>query len=136
MPTRTSIGNTKRISNISNSKACNPKPFSLKSGGIRRFGDYFAQDIDTLCESELTDYFSNLIGKHSWSAVKLALDGLKFYTLHKLGKPRATLQLIKSHKAQRLPDIVTVDQAQRQLATMRTLSCWVYFFTPKASQSA
>ena len=31
--------------------------------------------------------FSNLIGTHSWSAVKLELYGLKFYTLHVLGKP-------------------------------------------------
>ena len=43
--------------------------------------------IDDLSEAQLTNYFSDLIGTHSWSAVKLDLYGLKFYTTHVLKKP-------------------------------------------------
>ena len=34
-----------------------------------------AHDIDTPSESQFTDYFSDLISSHSWSAVKLDLYG-------------------------------------------------------------
>ena len=110
-------------------KGLQPKTIDAYARAIRRIGDYFAHDIDTLSESQLTDYFSNLIGTHSWSAVKLDLYGLKFYTLHVLGKPWAMPHLIKSPKVARLPDIVTVEEAQRLFATTRTLSYRVFFFT-------
>ena len=96
---------------------------------IRRIGDYFAHDIDTLSESQLTDYFSDLIGTHSWSAVILDLYGLKFYTIHVLRKPWAMPHLIKSPKAARLPDIVTTQEAQRLFVATRTLSYRVFYFT-------
>lgn len=92
-------------------------------------GDYFGHQIDDLSEAQLTDYFSDLIESHSWSTVKLDLYGLKFYTTHVLHKPWAMPNLIKPPKAQRLPDIVTVDEAQRLFATTRTLSYRVFYFT-------
>ncbi len=110
-------------------KGLQPKTIDAYARAIRRIGDYFAHDIDALSESELTDYFSDLIGTHSWSAVKLDLYGLKFYTLHVLRKPWAMPHLIKPPKSARLPDIVTVEEAQRLFATTRTLSYRVFFFT-------
>jgi len=50
-------------------------------------GDYFDYAIDKLSPEQLTDYFSDLVESHSWSAVKLDLYGFKFYTQHVLGKP-------------------------------------------------
>ncbi|MEO6320396.1 MAG: site-specific integrase [Polaromonas sp.] len=110
-------------------KGLQPKTIDAYARAIRRIGDYFAHDIDALSESELTDYFSDLIGTHSWSAVKLDLYGLKFYTIHVLRKPWVMPHLIKPPKAARLPDIVTVEEAQRLFATTRTLSYRVFFFT-------
>ncbi|WIM06171.1 MAG: hypothetical protein OHM77_02430 [Candidatus Nitricoxidivorans perseverans] len=40
-----------------------------------------------LTEAQLANYFTELLGTHSWSAVKLDLYGLKFYTQHVLKKP-------------------------------------------------
>lgn len=109
-------------------KGLQPKTIDAYARAIRRIGNYFAHDIDALGESELTDYFSDLIASHSWSAVKLDLYGLKFYTLHVLRKPWAMPHLIKPPKVARLPDIVTVEEAQRLFATTRTLSYRVFFF--------
>ena len=68
------------------------------------------------------------VASHSWSAVKLDLYGLKFFTLHVLRKPWAMPHLIKPPKAARLPDIVTVAEAQALFAATRTLSYRVFFF--------
>jgi len=83
----------------------------------------------SLSEAQLIDYFSDLIATHSWSAVKLDLYGYKFYTIHVLRKPWSMPALIKPPRAQRLPDIVSVDEAQRLFAASRILSYRVFFFT-------
>jgi site-specific recombinase XerD len=110
-------------------KGLQPKTIEAYARAIRRLGGYFSKRIDELSEAQLTDYFSDLIETHSWSAVKLDLYGLKFYTTHVLRKPWGMPHLIKPPKTQRLPDIVTVDEAQRLFATTRTLSYRVFYFT-------
>lgn len=110
-------------------KGLQPKTIDAYARAIRRLGEYFSQRIDDLTEAQLTDYFSDLIKTHSWSAVKLDLYGLKFYTAHVLHKPWVMPHLLKPPKAQRLPDIVSVDEAQRLFAATRTLSYRVFYFT-------
>jgi integrase len=46
-----------------------------------------------------------------------------------LHKPWVTVDLIKPPKAQRLPDILTVDEAKDVFAATRTLSYRVFYFT-------
>jgi hypothetical protein len=52
-------------------KGLQPKTIEAYSRAIRRLGEYFERRIDDLTEAQLTDYFSDLIETHSWSAVKL-----------------------------------------------------------------
>ncbi len=110
-------------------KGLQPKTIDAYARAIRRLGGYFDYRIDALCEAQLTEYFSDLIGTHSWSAVKLDLYGLKFFTTHVLKQPWAMPDLIKPPKTQRLPDIVTVDEAQRLFSATRVLSYRVFYFT-------
>jgi integrase/recombinase XerD len=110
-------------------KGLQPKTIDAYARAIRRMGGYFSHQIDDLSEAQLTDYFSDLIASHSWSAVKLDLYGFKFYTVHVLRKPWVMPHLVKPPKAQRLPDIVTVDEAQRLFAATRKLSYRVFYFT-------
>ena len=110
-------------------KGLQPKTIDAYARGIRRMGDYFDHAIDNLSSAQLTDYFSSLVDSHSWSAVKLDLYGFKFYTLHVLGKPWAMPHFIKPPKVSRLPDIVTVEEAQALFAATRTLSYRVFYFT-------
>lgn len=110
-------------------KGLQPKTIEAYARAIRRLGEYFAHQIDDLTEAQLTEYFSDLIGTHSWSAVKLDLYGLKFYTTHVLKKPWVMPNLIKPPKSQRLPDIVTVAEAKRLFCATRVVSYRVFFFT-------
>ncbi len=110
-------------------KGLQPKTIDAYARAIRRLGEYFTYRIDDLSEAQLTEYFSDLIGTHSWTTVKLDLYGLKFYTTHVLKKPWVMPNLIKPPKTQRLPDIVTVDEAQRLFSATRTLSYRVFYFT-------
>jgi integrase/recombinase XerD len=110
-------------------KGLQPKTIDAYSRAIRRIGDYFDHHIDHLTEAQLTDYFSDLITSHSWSTVKLDLYGLKFYYDHVLRQPWIAPGLIKPPKSQRLPDIVTVEEAQRLFAATRVVSYRVLYFT-------
>ena len=54
---------------------------------------------------------------------------MKFYYAHCLRKPWAAPGLMKPPKAQRLPDIITVEEARRIFSATRVLSYRVFFFT-------
>jgi len=110
-------------------KGLQPKTIDAYARAIRRVGAYFDHQIATLTEAQLTDYFSDLVASHSWSAVKLDLYGLKFYYQHVLQKPWVAPGLIKPPKTQRLPDIVTVAEAKRLFAATRVVSYRVLYFT-------
>lgn len=110
-------------------KGLQPKTIDAYARAIRRIGEYFDDQINDLSEQQLTDYFNDLLASHSWSAVKLDLYGLKFYYAHVLHKPWTHVDLIKPPKSQRLPDIVTIEQAQQVFMATLMLSYRVFFFT-------
>lgn len=110
-------------------KGLQPKTIEAYSRAMRRIGAYFDYQINELSEPQLTDYFSDLLESHSWSSVKLDLYGLKFFYTFVLKKPWPELKLIKPPRTQRLPDIVTVEEARRLFAMTHTLSYRVFFFT-------
>ena len=110
-------------------KGLQPKTIEAYSRAMRRIGAYFNYQLNDLSESQLTDYFSDLLESHSWSSVKLDLYGLKFFYTYVLNKPWPVLNLIKPPRTQRLPDIVTVAEAGRLFTMTHTLSYRVFFFT-------
>lgn len=110
-------------------KGLQPKTVDAYARAIRRIGGYFNYRLDNLSESQLLNYFTDRLQSHSWSAVKLDLYGLKFFYTHVLKKHWVDLDLVKAPKAQRLPDIVTVDQVRQLLAATRVRSYQALFFT-------
>src|SRR5450432_2033831 len=110
-------------------KGLQPKTIDAYARAIGRIGKRFDHQIEELSEQQLTDYFTELLAAHSWSAVKLDLYGLKFYYAHVLRRPWVAPGLIKPPKGERLPDIVTVEEAQRIFAATRVVSYRVFFFT-------
>jgi integrase/recombinase XerD len=110
-------------------KGLQAKTIDAYARAIRRVGGHFEQRIDDLSEAQLRDYFTGLLKTHSWTTAKLDLHGLKFYYQHVLKKPLANPGIIKPPKVQRLPDIVTVAEAQRLFAATRVQSYRVFFFT-------
>ena len=110
-------------------KGLQPKTIEAYARAIRRIGARFDHQIDDLSEQQLTDYFTELVASHSWSSVKLDLYGFKFYYAHVLRRPWVAPALIKPPRTQRLPDIVTIEEAQRIFAAARVVSYRVFFFT-------
>jgi site-specific recombinase XerD len=110
-------------------KGLQPKTIEAYSRAICRIGAYFDGQMDSLSKPQLTDYFTDLVGSHSWRTVKLDLYGLTFYYAHVLGKAWVAPGLIKPPKTQRLPDIVTIEQAKRLFAAACVVGYRVCFFT-------
>jgi integrase/recombinase XerD len=105
-----------------------PKTIDAYSHAVRRAGKYFDGQIIALNEAQLTEYFHDLLATHSWSSLKHDLYGLFFYekVLHKRWPAPA---LVKPPSVQRLPDIVTLEQMQRIIASTKVLSYRVFFYT-------
>lgn len=110
-------------------KGLQPKTIDAYSRAIRRIGEFFDFKMDDLSQEQLLDYFHSLIQRLSWSAVKLDLYGLKFFYTHVLNKPWTNVHLIKPPKTVRIPDIVTVAEAQRLFMATNRLSYRVFFYT-------
>jgi site-specific recombinase XerD len=110
-------------------KGLQPKTIEAYSRAIRRIADYFNGHLDDLSQEQLLDYFHDLLNRLSWSAVKLDLYGLKFFYTHVLVKTWIDIPLIKPPKSTRIPDIVTIDEAQQLFMSTRRLSYRVFYFT-------
>jgi len=106
-----------------------PKTIEAYSRAIRRIGNYFDAQLENLTSEQLLDYFNNLLNSHSWSAVKLDLYGLKFFYTYVLKKTWEDIPLIKPPKSTKIPDIVTIEEANLLFAATSKLSYKVFFFT-------
>ena len=110
-------------------KGLQPKTIEAYARALRRMGNYFDVQLDRLTSDQLLDYFNDLLQSHSWSAVKLDLYGLKFFYTHVLKKTWEDIPLIKPPKTTRIPDIVTIEQANQLFTVTDKLSYKVFFFT-------
>lgn len=110
-------------------KGLRPKTIEAYARAMRRIGAHFDFQVSSLTQPQLVDYFTQMKAQHSWSGVKLDLYGLKFFTEHVLGQPWKMPGFIRPPKTSRLPDIVSVAQAQAIFDHTRALSYRVLFFT-------
>ncbi len=106
-----------------------PKTIEAYSRGVRRIAAYFNGHLDDLSQDQLLDYFHDLLGRLSWSAVKLDLYGLKFFYTHVLKRSWVEIPMIKPPRSTRIPDIISVDEAQQLFIATHRLSYRVFFFT-------
>lgn len=110
-------------------KGLQPSTIDAYSRAIRRVCNYFNYHIYDLTEQQLVDFFVDLRSTHSWSAVKQDLYGLKFFYRYVLDIKWPHVDLVKSPRMQKLPDIVTVEQASKVFASTKVASYRVFFFT-------
>lgn len=110
-------------------KGLQPKTIEAYARAIRRIGNYFEARIDHLTSDQLLDYFNDLLQSHSWSAVKLDLYGLKFFYTNVLKRTWEDIPLVKPPKGTRIPDILTIEQANQLFDATNKLSYKVFFFT-------
>lgn len=74
---------------------------------VRRVAEFADRCPDDLTPDELKAFFSGLIDSHSWSTVKLDLNGLRFFYRHTVNRDLPWLDIVRPPKAQSLPDILT-----------------------------
>lgn len=110
-------------------KGLQPSTINAYSRAIRRISNYFNYQVYDLTEQQLVDFFVDLRSTHSWSAVKQDLYGLKFFYRYVLDIKWPHIDLVKSPRMQKLPNIVTVEQAAEIFASTRVASYRVFFFT-------
>lgn len=88
---------------------------------VRMLAEHFNTPPDQLTEAQIRQYFLYVTNVKKWSpsTITQALCGIKtFYTLT-LQQDWQILDLIRPHKAQTLPDVLSRDEVQRLLQAVR-----------------
>ena len=106
-----------------------PKTIEAYARAIRRIGNYFDSKLDNLTQDQLLDYFYDLLQSHSWNTVKLDLYGLQFFYTHVLQKTWEHIPLIKQPKVTRIPDILTIKQANQLFSETMVMDYRVFFYS-------
>jgi len=110
-----------------NLKGLRSKTIDAYSRAIRRIGDHFDYEVNSLTEDQLLDYFSSVLQSHSISTVKLDLYGLKFFYLHTLKRSWKHIPLVKAPRVKRLPDVLSIEEVCLLVSRTRILSYRVFF---------
>ncbi|MCL1079889.1 integrase [Parashewanella spongiae] len=104
-----------------------PSTIDGYSRAVRRIADYFNRCPDNLCQQEMKQYFTALIGTHSWSIVKIDRNGLQFFYQHTLNKQWQWLNIVKPPQVRRLPDILSTTEVALVINRTKQLRYQVFF---------
>src|SRR4051794_28401780 len=98
-----------------------PKTQHVYLFAVQQFAQYYAKSPDQVTEEELRDYFLYLINdkRVSPGTVSIALSAIKFLFVHSLQRPWPTFDLIRPPQRRALPAVLSVDEVQRLLASLR-----------------
>jgi integrase len=99
------------------------------SRAVRRLSHQLDMVPDCLTVEQLKKYFSDLVDSHSWSTVKVDRNGLQFFWQHILKQDWAWIEMIRPPKVRTLPDILTVPEVERLIASARKLRYRVFVLT-------
>lgn len=102
------------------------KTIESYSRALRRVTAHFNCLPEQLTVDDLKDYFSALVESHSWSTVKIDRLGLQFYWRHVLGKDWQWIDIVKPPKIKSIPDILTLPEIERLIATTQVLRFRVF----------
>jgi integrase/recombinase XerD len=98
---------------------------------VRQLADHFHTPPDRLTEHQVRDYFLHLKNDRKFASASLvvAYSGIKFFYSHTTPRDWPTLQRLRVRKEKRLPDVLSVDEVRRLIATVRTHQYRAYFWT-------
>ena len=90
---------------------------------VRMFAQHDGKSPDRITEEELRQYFLYVKNIKKWSRATItqAICGIKFFCEQTLHREWTTLDVIRPPKEQRLPVILTIEEVQRILHTVRLL---------------
>ena len=90
-----------------------PKTIEAYAFSVRRLAQHVDRVPDDLTTDELKRYFSDLIDSHSWSAVKIDRNGIRFFYQHVLGQAFPWIDMVKPPRIRSLPDVLSRDEIAR-----------------------
>jgi len=96
------------------------------SRAFRRVSEHFDCLPEKLTQEHLKDYFAALVDSHSWSTVKIDRLGLQFYWRHVLNIEWQWVNIVKPPVIKTIPDILTVSEIERMIASARMLRYRVF----------
>jgi integrase/recombinase XerD len=98
---------------------------------VRQLADHFDTPPDRLSEQQVRDYFLHLKNDRRFASGSLvvAYSGIKFFYSHTTPRDWPTLQRLRVRKEKRLPDVLSVDEVRRLIATIRTHQYRAYSWT-------
>ena len=98
---------------------------------VRQLADHFHTPPDRLTEPQLRDYFLHLKNDRHFASASLgiAYSGIKFFYSHTCPRDWPTLKRLRVPREKRLPDVLSVDEVRRLIATVRTPHNRTYFGT-------
>lgn len=98
---------------------------------VRQLADHFHTPPDRLSEQQVRDYFLHLKNDREFASASLviAYTGIKFFYSHTTPRDWPTLQKLRVRKEKKLPDVLSVDEARRLIAAVRTPHNQAYFWT-------
>lgn len=102
------------------------KTIDVYARAVRRIAHYYDCCPDQLTTEQLEVYFSELVGSHSWSTVKVDRNGLQFFWKHILKRDWRWVEIIKAPRIQSLPDILTVAEVEQLIGATRKLRYRVF----------
>jgi integrase/recombinase XerD len=90
---------------------------------VRQFAEHYGKSPNRITEEELRQYFLSVMNVKKWSRATItqALCGIKFFFEQTLRREWTTLDVIRPPHEQRLPVILTLEEVQRILPTVRLL---------------
>jgi len=98
---------------------------------VRQLNDYNGKSPELITEEELREYFLHIKNKRKYAAntMKIAYYGIKFFYKTTLKKSWDTLELIRAQSEQRLPIVLSIDEARSIIGRIRTIQNKTYILT-------
>ena len=90
---------------------------------VRLLAEHYKKSPAQITEEELRQYFLHVKNVKGWSRATMtqSICGIKFFFEQTLHRDWTTLHIVRPAKEKRLPVILTVEEVQRILATIRLL---------------
>lgn len=104
------------------------KTIEAYTRALRRLADFVDRCPDDVSIDELKAFFAALIKSHSWSTVKLDLNGLRFFYRYVLERDLPWLDIVRPPKVQSLPDILTCDEIASIIRQTRQPQLQAFWF--------
>ncbi len=98
---------------------------------VRQLNDYKGKSPELITEEELREYFLHIKTKRKYASgtMKIAYYGIRFFYKTTLKKSWDTLKLIRVTNEQRLPVVLSIDEARSIIGRIRTIQNKTYIQT-------